>query len=219
MVRGKALKGQTGRMILATGRLPKGTLLLSDLGFADVRNKSGVGSATSDKKVASLLQAQLTVYSEADFGGIFVFLAVVFPPAYRAKREGARCFQRSVAATWAAKANVGSVCLHGFSTRMDELKQQRVYSKNGSEPSWRLFRFRLRIEDVHVQAPYQALSAEFRTASAVPQKLDEFRGRWFRNGNHDPIHGGKTECGTLEKLTLSAIQRSMAESIKVYIRP
>jgi hypothetical protein len=55
--------------------------------------------------VAGFVEAELAVHGQAHFGGVFVLLAVVFPPADRAQRQGAGRLQRLVSAAWAAKTS------------------------------------------------------------------------------------------------------------------
>ena len=89
--------------------LPKGTLLLSHLGPANVREKPRMGRAALGKVRTGLIQAQLSIHREANFRGVLVFLAVVFPPAHRAQRQRTGRLQRLVSAAWTTK-----LILHGF---------------------------------------------------------------------------------------------------------
>ena len=75
-----------------------------------------MGGAASVKVLARFIQAQLAVDRQADFRGISVFLAVVFPPAHRAQRERAGRLQRPVPA---ARAAITS--LRGYLARIDML--------------------------------------------------------------------------------------------------
>jgi len=52
-----------------------------------------MGCAALGKVLAGFIEAELAVHGETDFGGVIVFLAVVFPPAHRAQLQGAGCFQ------------------------------------------------------------------------------------------------------------------------------
>ena len=52
-----------------------------------------------------LAEAQRAVDREANISGIFVFLAVVLPPANRAQAQSARRFQRLIAAARTAIAD------------------------------------------------------------------------------------------------------------------
>ena len=103
-----AAKGQTGRAIREEKRTVIGTLLdgdpllgrvrllgtvrllLSDLGLADIGQESGVGGAAEGEVLPSLVEAELAIHGQANFRGVFVFLAVVFPPADGAERQSAR---------------------------------------------------------------------------------------------------------------------------------
>ncbi len=49
--------------------------------------------AALSKVLAGFLEAELAIDGETDFGGVIVFLAVVFPPADRAQLQGAGRFQ------------------------------------------------------------------------------------------------------------------------------
>lgn len=62
-------------------------LLLSELSFPDVRKKSGMGRATLGKMCAGFGQAESAVHRQPDIRGVFVLLAVVFPPANRAQAK------------------------------------------------------------------------------------------------------------------------------------
>jgi hypothetical protein len=122
MVRGNAPKGQTGGQIQARKRTVIGTLLLSDLWLTNVREITGVGRSAAGKVLPGFVQAELAVDGEADFRGVLILLAVVFPPANRAQRQRTRCFQGLVSAAWATKTT-----LHGFLAKMDEFDDLRVY--------------------------------------------------------------------------------------------
>ena len=67
-----------------------------------------------------LFEAQLAVDSEAHFGGVIVFLAVVFPPADRAKLE---CRGRFESLLSAARATVA---------RFDRRTHKGMDAKNGA---------------------------------------------------------------------------------------
>jgi hypothetical protein len=105
------VRGFAGMVKLRWGNLePKGTgegtLLLSDLGLTNVRQEAGMGSAASGIVRPGFVEAESSVDGEADIGGIFIFLAVVFPPAHRAKCKRARRFQRLVTAAGTTKSEV-----------------------------------------------------------------------------------------------------------------
>jgi len=117
-------QGQTGGGLDAGKRTAKGTLLFVQQGLTNVRKETGVSRSAPRKVRASLVQAQLPVHSQADLGGIAVLLAVVFPPANRAKPHGVRNLERSVSATGAAKVSGDS-----FHVRMDGKTRLRITGK------------------------------------------------------------------------------------------
>jgi hypothetical protein len=80
-------------------------LLFGSFGLTDVTQKAGMGSAAMSKVLAGFMQAQVAVHGLANLIGVFVFLAVVFPPANGAQRHGARRLKRLEPTTRAAKAN------------------------------------------------------------------------------------------------------------------
>jgi len=55
MLRGNAARGQTGRAEYASKVTGKGTLLLSDLGLADMRNEVEIGGVEVSVILAGLL--------------------------------------------------------------------------------------------------------------------------------------------------------------------
>jgi hypothetical protein len=65
------------------------TLLLSDLGLANVSKKSRMCGAALGVVGTGFVQAESAVDGEADLAGVFVFLAVILPPANRAQAERA----------------------------------------------------------------------------------------------------------------------------------
>jgi hypothetical protein len=77
-------QGQTAGQAKARKRIAEGTLLLGDLGFADIRKESRMGRATGEKVLASLQEAQVSIDRQPHFACIGILLAVVFPPANRA---------------------------------------------------------------------------------------------------------------------------------------
>jgi hypothetical protein len=117
MVRVFAVRGQTGGTVAETTGIAKGTLLFCGPGLTNVREKSGMGCATLGKVLAGFLEAELAVDGETDFGGVIVFLAVVFPPADRAQLQGAGCFQGSVSAAGTTIASCSRLRFHRGWTR------------------------------------------------------------------------------------------------------
>lgn len=74
-----------------------------------------------------LFQADLTVDGEANFRGVVVFLAVVFPPADRAKRERFGRFQSFISTAGTAKADFDG----GTHTEMDGKVVASDYLRSG----------------------------------------------------------------------------------------
>ena len=70
-----------------------------------------MGGANFGKVVAGLIEAELSVDGEADFRGVWVFLAVVFPPADRAQLERAGSFESFISTAGAAIAHYDG-CTH-----------------------------------------------------------------------------------------------------------
>jgi hypothetical protein len=133
MVRGNAPKGQTGGQIQARKRTVIGTLLLSDFRLTNVKEITGVGRPVPGKVISGFVQAELAVDGEADFRGVLILLAVVFPPANRAQRQRTRCFQGLVSAAWATKTS-----LHGLLAKMDEFDNLPVYPEAATRPDLKL---------------------------------------------------------------------------------
>jgi len=100
-----AAKGQTVRAVLEEKRTVIGTLLggdpllgsdtllgndslvFGDLRLANVGQEAGVGGTAVGEVLPGLVEAELAVDGETDFRGVFVLLAVIFPPADGAKRQ------------------------------------------------------------------------------------------------------------------------------------
>ena len=76
------------------------------LRLANVRQKAGMRSAEMGVVGSRLLEAELAVDGEANFRGVIVFLAVVFPPADRAKLKRFRRFEGFISTTRATKADL-----------------------------------------------------------------------------------------------------------------
>jgi len=127
MVRGFGGRGQTGGRAVGQGRIAEDTLLFGRLGLANVRQKAGIRSAEMGVVGSRLFQAELAVDGEANFGGVVVFLAVIFPPADRAKHERFRRFQSFISTAGATKADFDG----GAHTQMDERKGVRDYGETG----------------------------------------------------------------------------------------
>jgi len=127
MVRGYGGRGQTGesqgnevtkgRENEEAGRecVRQAGLAFGGEGLANVGQEAGVGGADLGIVVPSLVQAQLAVDGEADLGGVAILLAVVFPPANRAKLHRAGSFEGLVSTTGATEADC-NCCAH---TEMD----------------------------------------------------------------------------------------------------
>jgi hypothetical protein len=73
----------------------------------------------------------LAIHGKADFLGVFVFLAVIFPPANGAQRQGACRFQRLESATWTSKTS-----LQGYLSKMDGVEDLRVTPMTTSDRAW-----------------------------------------------------------------------------------
>ena len=73
------------------------------------------------------IEAEGAVDGQAYIRGIFIFLAIVFPPANRAQSERVRRFQRLVSAARAAEPGLHQ-CSH---TGIDGKKWARVYEMRG----------------------------------------------------------------------------------------
>jgi hypothetical protein len=84
---GVSRAGQTGVRAVRGGRIDEGTLLFGRQGLANMGQETRMGRAALSVVDSRLFEAQLTVDGEAHFGGVIVFLAIVFPPADRAKLE------------------------------------------------------------------------------------------------------------------------------------
>lgn len=76
--------------------------------LAHVRDETRVGRAALSVMHARLHEAQRAVDGEMNVAGVFVFLAVIFPPAHRAQQECARRFKSAESATRAAVIGVHS---------------------------------------------------------------------------------------------------------------
>jgi hypothetical protein len=105
MVRGFAGRGQTNGRAVRRGRIAEGTLLFGRLRLANVGQETRVSRAASSIIGSRFFEAELAVDSEADLGGVVVFLVVIFPPADRAKLERRGSFEGFVSAAGAAKAD------------------------------------------------------------------------------------------------------------------
>ena len=126
MVRGNAARGQTGYADCASKVTGKGTLLLSDLWPADMRNEAGIGGADVSVILPGLLQAQSTIDGTPDVPGILVFLAVVLPPAHRAQSHCARSVQCSASAAGAPKTSLSEALY----VKLDGTAEPEVYPKS-----------------------------------------------------------------------------------------
>jgi len=98
-----------------------------------------VGGAAKRIMLAGLLEAELAVHGEADFGGVLVLLAIVLPPADRAQRQGAGRIQRLVSAARAAKTK-----LQRYPTVNGRETGRGVYAKSGFGPERQLLAGSLR---------------------------------------------------------------------------
>jgi hypothetical protein len=65
-----------------------------------------MGRATVSVVFAGFVQAERAVDGEPDLGGVFVLLAVVFPPANGAKPKRSNSLQRLITATRTSKTKL-----------------------------------------------------------------------------------------------------------------
>ena len=72
-------------------------------GWANVADEAWMGSSTKMVVLARFAQAQFTVYGGPDLRSVVGILAVVFPPANRAKFHGIRQRKRTRATAGTAK--------------------------------------------------------------------------------------------------------------------
>jgi hypothetical protein len=124
-------KGQTRGQVQGRNGTGLGTLLLGDLSLSNVRKKAGIGGAAQRKILTGLVQTQLAIHGKADFFSVFVFLAVIFPPANGAQRQGACRFQRLESATWTSKTS-----LQGYLSKMDGVEDLWVTPMTSSDRAW-----------------------------------------------------------------------------------
>ena len=115
-------QGQTRGEVEKRARIAKGTLLFARFGLTNVRQKSGMRSPALFEMLAGFGEAQLAVHGKADVRGILVFLAVVFPPADRAKHQGAGCIKCLAPA---ARASIAHSCCWAH-TKMDGKRQGEI---------------------------------------------------------------------------------------------
>jgi hypothetical protein len=132
MVRGFGGKGQTSGRGVRAGKIAKDTLLFGRLGFANIGQKTRMGSAALGVVDSCLFEAELAVDGEANFRGVIVFLAVILPPADRAKHECFGSFEGFVSTAGATKAHFDG----GAHTKMDGKCRERDY--RGAAPSFEL---------------------------------------------------------------------------------
>jgi len=104
----------------------KGTLLLSDLGAADMGNEAEIGGADVSVILPGLPQAQSPIDRKPDVPGILVFLAVVLPPAHRAQSHCARSVQCSASAAGAPKTSLSEALY----VKLDGTAEPEVYPKS-----------------------------------------------------------------------------------------
>jgi hypothetical protein len=138
MVRGFGGKGQTSRRAVQAGRIAKDTLLFGRLGLANIGQKAGMRSAAMGVVGSRFFEAELAVDGEANFRGVIVFLAVVFPPADRAKLERFRRFQSFISTAGATKAHFDG----GTHTEMDDKCRESDY--RGAASSFELKKIQAR---------------------------------------------------------------------------
>jgi len=106
-------QGQTGWAVSAPKGTAKGTLLFDDLGLANVGQKTGMRRSATGIVPACLVQAEVAVHRQPDFGGVGVLLPVILPPADRTQRQRAGRLQRPAPAARAAIPSLHSSPLDG----------------------------------------------------------------------------------------------------------
>jgi len=74
--------------------------------FANIRQKTRMGSAACGVVVAGFVQAQGSIHGEANVGGILIFLPVILPPAHRAQGQRRWRLQRPESAARATKTSL-----------------------------------------------------------------------------------------------------------------
>lgn len=124
--------------------------------------------------LAGLVETQLAIDGEANFSGVFVFLAVIFPPADRTQHQSGGRIEGSVAA---ARTTIPSFD-RGTHTRMDGKKQRGDYvaARNGDfrlfPISRRLHKESIREKDEH--RPKLYLYGALRGVYPEPGDVGEF---------------------------------------------
>ena len=83
--------------------------------------EAGMGCAAGGIVAAGLKQAQLPVDRKANIFSIFIVLAVVLPPANRAKAKRAGKLERLRSAAWTTKA-----ILSGHHTGLTESRKEQI---------------------------------------------------------------------------------------------
>ena len=116
MVRGFTARVKPGGQFQARKWTVIGTLLLSDIRFANMGEIARMGRSAVGEMLTGFIQAEQAVDGKAGFSGVLVFLAVVLPPANGAQRQRACRFKRLVSATGTTKT-----CLRSFHIWMDEV--------------------------------------------------------------------------------------------------
>jgi hypothetical protein len=81
--------GQTGGAFPVNQSTVKGTLLFSDPGLTNVRQKPWMSRAAGRKVLPRLIEGQDSVDGQPRISGVLVLLPIVLPPANRAKRKRA----------------------------------------------------------------------------------------------------------------------------------
>ena len=114
---GVSRAGQTGGRAVGGGRIDGDTLLFGRQRLANIGQETWMGRAELGVVHSRFFEAQLAVHGEAHFGGVMVFLAVVFPPADRAELECRRRFESLRSAARATVASCNRIRLHVNWTR------------------------------------------------------------------------------------------------------
>jgi hypothetical protein len=132
MVRGFGGRGQTSGRVVRAGRIAKDTLLFGRLGLANIGQKPGMRSAAMGVVDSRFFEAELAVDGEANFRGVIVFLAVIFPPADRAKLERFGSLESFISTAGTAKADFDG----GTHGRMDGKGVAWDYLRSGRRCRW-----------------------------------------------------------------------------------
>jgi hypothetical protein len=108
--------------------IAEGTLPFRGEGLTNVREKAGMGRAKLRVVHAGFIQAELAVDGEANFRGVIVLLAVIFPPANGTQLQGAGGIESLISTARTTKAHFHS----RTHAEMDVTRERRI-TRNGPE--------------------------------------------------------------------------------------